>query len=257
MKLTVEALGPKSGNRLLAAGAAGIMIPCVHGLADTIARAARVHGPVTAHVPANGVVNLAETAQRLADNGITRILAIAGNPGRGYTRYGVYDLIEYFSHKGFEVSVGSYPEAYLGMSSARHRDRSARIVAKKQAAGAHRVITQASFNAANMGKWLVSVRNHGTTLPIHIGVMPAVPWRVTAKIMVRTLAENRNHPVRLMNMPNIDLLFRTLRSRVHDTVRFIHGVYRVGALCPDDAFHIFSHGVRVDELIDEALAMAR
>lgn len=249
MKVTTEALGPKSGNRLLASGAARIMIPCIHHLDDAIRHAGRVNGPVMAHVPANRISDLQATEKQLADHGITSILALSGNPGHGQNRYTVYDLVEHFSSAGFQVAVGGYPEGYLGTTGARRRRRSVDIIMRKQAAGAHRIITQASFNAANMRKWLVSLRDRGVTLPVHISVMPTVPWRIIRRMMIRTLSENRKHPMRQINMPNIDLLYRVLRSHTQNTFRFIDDVQRHNLLGPEDAFHIFSYGVNVDDLI--------
>lgn len=255
MQVTVEALGPKSGNRLLGAGATRIMIPCVHALDDAINAASQVRGPVTLHVPANRIIDLHATRDKLADNGIASILAVSGNPVYGPPRYDVYDVIEHFSTTGFQVAAGGYPEGYLGSTSARHRARSVGIVARKQAAGAASIITQASFNATNMGQWLVALRRQGVSVPVHIGVMPAVPARVIAKMMIRAVTENRDHPVRQINRPNIDLLYRTLRSHLHNVFRFVQATRQSGALGPADAFHVFS-GAQVDELVGRIRAMA-
>lgn len=256
MNITVEALGPKSGNRLLAAGAKQVMIPCIHKLDDTIDKATQVRGPVTPHIPANRVIDLQKTSEKLKNSGITSVLAISGNPGHGRSRYNVYDLIEHFSGAGFEVTVGSYPEGYLTTSNARHRIHSARIVADKQAAGAHRVITQASFNAENMRQWLAELRNHSITLPVQLSVMPTVPWRIIARMMFRMAVENRKHPIRQINMPNIDLFFRALRSHLQDTLGFIRATQTTGMLDADDGFHVFSYGANVDDLVGNIRDMA-
>src|SRR5699024_7369886 len=111
----------------------------------------------------------------LREAGITRVLAVSGNPGHGRGTRTLYELIEFFREHDLHVSVGAYPETYFRTTGDSHRSKSASILLDKQAAGAQRVMTQASFSVENMQQWLVTLRSRGVTLPVHVGVMAPVP----------------------------------------------------------------------------------
>lgn len=253
MRVSAEALGSKSGDRLLAAGADEILMPCVDALDVAIDRAARVPGPVTVHVPANRVDDAERVIGRLQSNGIGRALVVSGNPGHGSNLHSVYELIPQLRHHGIEVSVGAYPEDYFTITSRAHREKSAEILAAKQAAGAQRVITQASFSVRNLRKWLQTLRGRGVTLPVHVGVMVRVPRRAFAAVLRSARAEVLSHPrMRTANKASLDLFFRMLRSRVPDPAAFVREVGALHELGHGDGFHVFSYGADASRLIATA-----
>lgn len=256
MRVSAEALGSKSGDRLLAAGADEILMPCVGALDVAIDRAARVPGPVTVHVPANRVDDAERVIERLRANGIGRALVVSGNPGHGGSPHGVHELIPQFRRHGIEVSVGAYPEDYFTVTSRAHREKSAGILAGKQAAGAQRIITQASFSVRNMRQWLQTLRSREVTLPVHVGVMVRVPRRAFAAVLRSARAEVLSHPrMRTANKASLDLFFRMLRSRVPDPAAFVREVGALYELGPGDGFHVFSYGVDASRLIAAARSM--
>lgn len=194
MQVSAEAFGPENARELFAAGADEVLMPCIGAVDDAIDKAAQVPGPVTVHAPANRITYPARTLERLRDAGITRVLAVSGNPGHGRGTRSLYELMEFFRQHGVHVSVGAYPEAYFRTTSDSHCRKSATILADKQAAGAHRIMTQASFSVENMHKWLVTLRAVGVTLPVHVGVMAPVPGRMLETVMRQARAELFSHP---------------------------------------------------------------
>ena len=252
MRVSAEALGPKNAQKLLAAGADEVLMPCIGPLETAVGKAARVDGPVTVHVPANRVHDPEATVEMLRENGIDRVLVVSGNPGHGRGNRTIYELIPYFRRRGLHVSVGAYPEDYFTATSSAHRAKSASILVDKQAAGAHRIITQASFSTTNMRKWLQTVRSRGVVLPIHVGVMARVPRRTLGKIMRTARAEIFTHPRVAAKKPDMDLLFRVLRSKMPRPERFIETVGAFEELGAEDGFHIFAYGADIDLLVAAA-----
>lgn len=253
MRVSAEALGSKSGDRLLAAGADEILMPCVGALDVAIDRAAQVPGPVTVHTPANRVDDVERVVERLQANGIRRVLLVSGNPGHGRNLHGVHDLIPQFRRHGIEVSVGAYPEDYFTITNRAHREKSAEILAGKQAAGAQRIVTQASFSVGNMRKWLQTVRGRDVMLPVHVGVMVRVPRRAFAAVLRNARAEVLSHPrIQAANKASLDLFFRMLRSRLPDPAAFVREVGALDELRPGDGFHVFSYGADASRLIAAA-----
>ncbi len=266
MHVSAEALGIRSAARLIEAGAEEILIPCTGDLDEAIDKAAGVPDPVTVHVPANRVDDVDRVVARLDANGIHRALVVSGNPGHGEGTRTVYELIERFRGHGIHVSVGAYPESYFTLTSSAHRARSAAIVLDKQAAGAERVITQASFSVGNMQAsfsvgnmqaWLRVVRARGVVMPVHVGVMVRVPRRVFRAVMRNARAEVFSHPrVRAANRVSLDLFLRMLRSRLPDSVAFVRQVGGLPEMGGGDGFHVFSYGADATRLITAALALS-
>lgn len=252
MWVSAETLGPSSGRKLLDQGADEVLIPCIGQLEEAAAKASAVPGgPVTLHVPANRVPDCRSAGEMLAAYGIGSALVVSGNPGHGRGGQTVYDLIACLRAHGIHVSVGAYPESYFSVTSARHRDKSAGILADKQAAGAQRIITQASFNARNMAAWRETIRNHGVELPVQVGVMVPVPRRALAATLRAARAELFRHPrIAALRRENLDMLYRMLRSRIPDPKRFVAAVADSGTLGPADGFHVFTYGADVSELMD-------
>lgn len=257
MHVSAEALGIRSAARLIEAGAEEILIPCTGDLDEAIDKAAGVADPVTVHVPANRVDDVERVVARLDASGIQRALVVSGNPGHGEGVRTVYELIERFRNQGIHVSVGAYPESYFTLTSSAHRAKSAAIVLDKQAAGAERVITQASFSVGNMRQWLQTARARGVVIPVHVGVMVRVPRRVFQAVMRNARAEVFSHPrVRAANRVSLDLFLRMLRSRLPDPVEFVRQVGASPEMGGDDGFHVFSYGADASRLIDAARSLS-
>jgi methylenetetrahydrofolate reductase (NADPH) len=252
MNVTVEALGPKSARQLLDAGAGEVMIPCIGDLDSALERAARVPGPVTLHVPANRVADPADTATRLRQRGIRRVLAVSGNPGvgPGGVGVGVGEMIEALAGAGLHVSVGAYPENWFSIpGSARRRARSAAILADKQAAGARRIVTQAGFDPRSAIRWLETIRAAGIEVPVHVGVMPALPWQRVRRLAARAARDLLSRGATSLSRPDADLLMRLLRAPVSRPRRYVHEIGTAGVLKPGDSFHVFAQGVEAGELL--------
>ncbi len=253
MQVSAEALGGKSARRLLAAGADEVLIPCIGRVEDAIDKAARIDGPVTVHTPANRIDDPDAVIERLQAHGLERVLLVSGNPGHGRGTRTIYELIPYFRRYGLHVSVGAYPEDYFTRTSRAHRAKSAGILVDKQAAGADRIITQASFSTSNIRAWLQVVRSRGVVLPIHIGVMARVPRKTLASFMRQARAEIFSHPrMQAANKPNLDLFFRMLRSTMPRPERFVATVRTLDEMGENDGIHIFSYGADVRHLIAAA-----
>lgn len=250
MKITAEALGPKGAHHLFEQGAEEVLIPCIGELDEAAAKASRVDGPVTLHTPANRIRDPDGTAECLHDYGITRVLVVSGNPGHGRGARDIYELIPFFRSHGLHVSVGAYPEDYFTRTSARHRWKSAGILVDKQAAGAQRIITQASFSAENLRKWLQCLRSRGVILPVQVGVMAQVPRKRLADVMKNARAEIFTHPrMQVANKPNLDLFFRMLRSNMPSPERFIQTVGEMREMGPEDGFHVYAYGTDISSLV--------
>ncbi len=255
MKVSAEALGPKSAHNLFDAGVEEVLLPCIGAFEDAAAKAARVNGPVTLHTPANRVEDPDFVVECLQRHGIDSILVVSGNPGHGRGTRTIYELIPYFRAHGLHVSVGAYPEDYFTRTSRAHRSKSASILVDKQSYGAQRVITQASFSTTNMRKWLQTVRSRGVTLPVQVGVMASLPRRTIGRFLNATRAEIFSHPrMQLANKPNLDLLFRMMRSTMPRPEAFIEEVAEMAEMGAEDGFHIFAYGTDVTAMVNAAHA---
>lgn len=254
MKVSAEAMGPRSGQELLAAGADEVLIPCIDDLGAAVRKAARVDGAVTVHAPANRIDDPHAALALLRTHRIHSVLLVSGNPGHGRGTRTLYELIPWFRRHGIHVSVGAYPEDYFTTTSAAHRSKSAAILVDKQAAGAQRIITQASFSVSNLRQWLATVRSRGVDVPIHVGVMAPVPRGTLGGIMRNARAEVFTHPRVQASRENLDLLFRMLRSHLPSPERFVQEIAGLDEMGSEDGLHIFSYGADVSGLIATAKA---
>lgn len=251
MWASAETLGPIGAKKLLASGADEVLVPCIGHLDQAAAKAAAVAGgPATLHVPANRVTSCQAAVDLLVEHGLQSALVVSGNPGHGRGDFAVYELIRCLRAQGIHVSVGAYPESYFSVTSTRHRAKSARILADKQAAGAQRIITQASFDAQNMAEWRRRIRDQGVELPVQVGLMAPVPRRALRATLRSARAELFRHPrLSAVSRENLDMLYRMLRSRIPDPARFVRAVADTGELGAGDGFHIFTYGADVSDVI--------
>lgn len=250
MHISAEALGSKSARNLLQSGADEVLMPCIGDLADAIKKASSSAGHVTVHTPANRITDPDKVRDQLRAAGVDSVLLVSGNPGHGTGARALHELIDFFRKNDFHVSVGAYPEAYFRRTSAHHRDKSASILLEKQAAGAQRVITQASFSVGNMRKWLETLRARRMRLPIQVGVMAHVPGRTLARIAHEARAEIFSNPgMHANSKENMDMMFRMFWSHVPRPETFIREVGALVQMNQDDGFHLFGYGSDISDLI--------
>ena len=253
MQVSVEALGPKGGRRLLESGAQEIFVPCIGRIEESVERATRIGGPVTVHTPLNRIADADETLELLTANGIGRVLMVSGNPGHGQRRYGFEDLIPRFRDAGIHVSVVAYPVNNFMRTGAHHRARQAAILRDKYQAGADRIVTQAAFRVGNALQWLDALRAAGVPLPVQLGVSARIPPKTLKMMMRQAVREARHAPVAwLRNKPGLDLLARMLRSRFFAPDGFVDAIRDRRSGHGPEGFHIFSYGADVLPIIEAA-----
>ena len=137
--------------------------------------------PTVAHLTCVGATaeKLAEVVDRFAARGIRNILALRGDPVSGpgspwQTTPGGYtyaiELVEMLASRGdFSIGVAAFPEGHP--ESAGLAD-DARVLAQKQAAGAHFAITNLFFDATDYLRLRDLATEAGCTMPIIPGLMP-------------------------------------------------------------------------------------
>lgn len=111
--------------------------------------------------------------------GVNTILALRGDPPGGPQVEWVQhpgglrhadELVEMLASLGsFSVGVAAFPD---GHPASRSRDDDARVLARKQDAGAEFAITQFFFQARDYADLVERTARHGGTLPIVPGIMP-------------------------------------------------------------------------------------
>ena len=253
MQVSVEALGPKGGRKLLDNGAQEIFVPCIGQIHESVERAARIGGPVTVHTPVNRIADADETLALLTTNGIGNVLMVSGNPGHGVRRYGFEELIPRFREAGLHVSVGAYPEDHFVRTGARHRARQIAILRDKYAAGADRIVTQACFRADNALQWLDELRAADVPLPVHLGVSARIPPKTLRMMLREAVKQARSAPVAFVrNKPNLDLLVRMLWSRFFAPAGFVDSIQDGRSGHGPEGFHIFSYGADVMPILEAA-----
>jgi len=253
MQVSVEALGPKGGRKLLESGAQEIFVPCIGQIHESVERAVRIGGPVTVHTPLNRIADADDTLELLISNGVENVLMVSGNPGHGERRYGFDDLIPRFRAAGLHVSIGAYPEDHFVRTGARHRARQISILRDKYAAGADRIVTQACFRTANALQWLDELRAADVPLPVQLGVSARMPRKTLKMMMCEAVKQARSTPVAwLRNKPNLDLLVRMLWSRCFAPDAFVDAIQAGRSGHGPEGFHIFSYGADVLPIIEAA-----
>lgn len=116
---------------------------------------------------------------RYASVGVTTLLALRGDPPTGlatpWTPHPggldhATELVELIRSLGdFTVGVAAFPEGHPESPSL---DHDARILARKQDAGAAFAITQLFFDVADYERLVERAAAHGCTMPIIPGIMP-------------------------------------------------------------------------------------
>ena len=109
--------------------------------------------------------------------GVTRIVALRGDPPRGEDRFTPHpdgfrdapELIAALAARGFDVSVGAYPEVH---PEAADPEADIRHLKAKLDAGADQAITQFFFEPEMFLRFRDRCAAHGITAPIIPGILP-------------------------------------------------------------------------------------
>lgn len=126
-------------------------------------------------------------ARRIWDSGVTRIVALRGDPPKGATRYlphpGGYayaaDLVAGLKRVAdFKIAVACYPETHPEAASA---DADIDNLKRKVDAGAEIAISQFFFDSDVFMRFLECVRAAGIAIPIIPGILPVTNFTQVAK----------------------------------------------------------------------------
>lgn len=118
--------------------------------------------------------------------GVNHIVALRGDPPKGVDRFrahpdgfsGSIDLTRSLADKGFEVTVGAYPETHPNAAS---QQACIDHLKAKIDAGATRAITQFFFEADTFLRFRDACADAGITAPILPGILPIENWNGVRK----------------------------------------------------------------------------
>lgn len=162
-------------------GAGGTTRQLTHDAVDALVKTTDL--PVAAHLTCVDATR-AETLA-IADSykaaGVSHIVALRGDPPKGTGAYrphpdgfaGSIDLTRALADRGFDVTVGAYPEVHPDATS-----QAACIdhLKAKIDAGATRAITQFFFEAETFLRFRDACADAGITAPILPGILPIENW---------------------------------------------------------------------------------
>lgn len=123
-----------------------------------------------------------EIAEGYAEAGVSRIVALRGDPPKGQGGFvphpdgfsGSVELVEALARSGrFEVLVGAYPEPH---PDAAGPGADVEHLKRKTDAGAHGAITQFFFEADTFFRFRDACRAAGIEAPIIPGILPIESW---------------------------------------------------------------------------------
>ncbi len=152
--------------------------------------------PVAAHLTCVNA-SRAETLA-IADSykaaGVSHIVALRGDPPKGSGAYtphpdgfeGSIGLTRALADKGFEITVGAYPEVHPDATS---QQACIDHLKAKIDAGATRAITQFFFEADTFLRFRDACANAGITAPILPGILPIENWAGVQKFAALCGAE--------------------------------------------------------------------
>jgi len=162
-------------------GAGGTTRKLTHEAVDAIGKTTGLN--VAAHLTCVDATR--EETLAIADSykasGVSHIVALRGDPPKGAKGYrphpdgfeGSIDLTRALADKGFDVTVGAYPEIHPNAAS-----KAACIdhLKAKIDAGATRAITQFFFEADTFLRFRDDCADAGITAPILPGILPIENW---------------------------------------------------------------------------------
>ena len=131
-----------------------------------------------------------EVAERYRAMGVTRIVALRGDPPKGETEFKAHpggfasglELVAALAERGFEVSVPAYPEVHPEAPSLA---ADIATLKAKEEAGAKRAITQFFFEAETFLRFRDQARAAGVTIPIVPGLLPIENFKKMSRFAAR------------------------------------------------------------------------
>ena len=173
-------------------GAGGTTRDLTHDAVKTIGQHAGLN--VAAHltcVDASRAETL-EIARSYADAGVTKIVALRGDPPKGAERFVPHpdgfadstELVAALAETGLfkEIFVGAYPDPHPEASDP---DADVRWLKRKIDAGATGAITQFFFEAETFFRFRDRAVDAGVTAPILPGILPIQSWTGVQKFAAR------------------------------------------------------------------------
>ena len=131
-----------------------------------------------------------DVATRYRSMGLTRIVALRGDPPKGETAFKAHpggfrsglELVSALADAGFEVSVPAYPEVHPEAPSL---DADIATLKAKEDAGAKRAITQFFFETETFLRFRDKAHSAGVTIPIVPGLLPIENFAKMARFAKR------------------------------------------------------------------------
>ena len=122
-------------------------------------------------------------------SGVNYIVALRGDPPKGSSDYRIradgfqssIELTAALANKGFDVTVGAYPESHPNASN---KQTCIDYLKAKIDAGATRAITQFFFEANTFLRFRDACADAGITAPILPGILPIENWEGVQKFAV-------------------------------------------------------------------------
>lgn len=170
-------------------GAGGTTRQLTHDAVDAIIKTTDLQ--VAAHLTCVNATRH-ETLAIAADynaTGVTHIIALRGDPPKRSGDYCTHEdsfqssieLTSALANKGFDVTVGAYPE---GHPNASNKEACIDHLKAKIDAGATRAITQFFFEADTFLRFRDACADAGITAPILPGILPIENWEGVQKFAV-------------------------------------------------------------------------
>lgn len=207
-------------------GAGGTTRKLTHEAVDAIAKTTDLS--VAAHLTCVDATR-AETitiAESYRAAGVNHIVALRGDPPKGSGRFqprangfsGAIDLTEALALRGFDVTVGAYPETHPDAASTR---ACIDHLKAKIDAGASRAITQFFFEADTFLRFRDACADAGIHAPILPGILPVENWAGVQKFAAQCGA----------SIPQVlrDAFNKAQASGTHDLLATAHAT----ELCDD------------------------
>lgn len=220
-----------------------VTMTATKGLEATIDLAERLsrHGyQVTPHIAARMVrdtVQLRDIVDRLADNGIDGIFAIAGDvptqAGSFSDSLQLLDSLAAMGHHFTRIGIGGYPEGHASFDP----EAIDRALIHKAPMATY-IVTQMCFRGAATTDWARSLRDRGITLPIYAGL----PGAVTRQKLVRISASLGLGPSARYLLKQNNVLLRFFLPGGYRPDRLVTGL-GAGVAGPDPVvtgFHFFT-----------------
>lgn len=178
----VQTLAPLSPDFVsVTYGAGGTTRKLTHEAVDALVKTTDL--PVAAHLTCvdatrEETLSIADTYKEI---GVNHIVALRGDPPKATAQYqphpdgfaGSIDLTRALADKGFDVTVGAYPETH---PDAANQQACIDHLKAKIDAGATRAITQFFFEADTFLRFRDACVDAGITAPILPGILPIENW---------------------------------------------------------------------------------